>query len=109
VGSVCYYLGVAALLVGAVCRPVRGQAPPAQSSGKKGGQQRLRLLRPPSALERRRLIHRLRSPDDLLGVLANQCVTMAKISWTKHRLVQISMLSGAFGILLLVVTGIYLA
>jgi hypothetical protein len=109
VDSISYYLAVAALLVGVGCalfvvKPrLRGRAARREAGD---GYVYFGHLRHWSADN---LVQRLRSPDDLLDVLANQCVTMAKISWTKHRLVQISMLSGASGILLLVVTGINLA
>ena len=108
-GFVCYYLGIAALLLGAACalfvvKPrLRSRA--AQQEAK-NAYVYFGHLRHWTA---ENLASRLRNQNDLLGVLAAQCVTMAKISWRKHRLVQVSMLSGAFGIGLLVLTGVYLA
>lgn len=51
------------------------------------------------------LVERLQG-DTLLDVVARQCVTMAKIAWRKHRLVQASMVAGAAGIALLVCCGV---
>jgi hypothetical protein len=50
------------------------------------------------------LAERAIAEDDLAIVLARQCVTMAKIAWRKHRLVQLSMIAGASGIGALVFT-----
>lgn len=49
------------------------------------------------------LAERVLAADDLPNVLARQCVTMARIAWRKHRLVQLSMIVGASGIGALVV------
>lgn len=49
------------------------------------------------------LAEHVQSGDDLPQVLARQCVTMARIAWRKHRLVQMSMTAGAAGIGALVV------
>lgn len=104
-----YYLGIATLLLGAtsalfVVKP-RLRSRVAEQEAK-NAYVYFGHLRHWTA---ENLASRLRNQNDLLGVLAAQCVTMAKISWRKHRLVQLSMLSGAFGIGLLVLTGLYLA
>jgi Pycsar effector protein len=109
IGVAGYYLGIAALLLGATCalfvvKPrLRSRAVEAEA---KDAYIYFGHLRQWTA---ENLASRLRNQNDLLGVLAAQCVTMAKISWRKHRLVQVSMISGAFGIGLLVLTGVYLA
>lgn len=48
------------------------------------------------------LAAKLENGDDLLEVIARQCVVMARIAWAKHRLVQRSMVLGAAGIGMLV-------
>jgi hypothetical protein len=108
-GFVGYYLGIAALLVGATCalfvvKPrLRSRAAEQEA---KNAYVYFGHLRHWGAAN---LASRLQNQNDLLDVLAAQCVTMAKISWRKHRLVQVSMISGAVGIGLLVLTGVYLA
>jgi len=46
--------------------------------------------------------------DSSISLKLAQCVAMTKVAWTKHRLVQRSMVRGAFGIICLVVTSILL-
>jgi hypothetical protein len=109
IGFAGYYIGIAALLLGSTCalfvvKPrLRSRAAENEA---KDAYVYFGHLRHWTA---QNLAARLRNQNDLLDVLSAQCVTMAKISWMKHRLVQVSMISGAFGIGLLVLTGVYLA
>jgi hypothetical protein len=108
IGAAGYYLGIAALLLGAgfalfVVKPrLRGRDAKLEA---KDHYIYFGHLQHWNANE---LAKRLSGGADLLAVVTTQCVTMAKISWNKHRLVQASMISGASGMLLLVLTGVYL-
>lgn len=109
IGATGYYLGIAALIIGAgfalfVVKPrLRGRDAKLEA---KNGYIYFGHLQHWNANE---LSRRLNEGADLLGVVTTQCVTMAKISWSKHRLVQAAVISGAIGMLLLVLTGLYLA
>ncbi|MGD9961090.1 Pycsar system effector family protein [Nocardioides sp.] len=104
--SVLYWLGLAALFVGAACAllVVLPRLRGAETTTREAGDNfiyfgHLRHWDP------RDLAKKLEE-GAILDVLSRQCVTMAGIAWRKHRLVQAAMIVGASGIALLVVCGI---
>jgi hypothetical protein len=109
IGFAVYYLGIAALLLGAGCALLVVKPRLRSRAAQREARNAYVYFGHLRHWTAENLASRLRNQNDLLGVLAAQCVTMAKISWRKHRLVQISMISGAVGIGLLVLTGVYLA